>query len=171
MNVHQQLADICQIVLLGRVRLQRSASVGTPTTTKRGRFVKERSDLTRVPPRFRRLIERCLEKDPKRRLRDIGDFELLLEEHQPPPRHKTRLPWAIVAPAAIVAAILAIGWWRAAIRANARELRPLIHFDVDLGPDASLGNGTPVLSPDGTRIAHVSHGRFLQAATRSVHPS
>ncbi|MGD0436346.1 MAG: hypothetical protein ABSB86_07770, partial [Bryobacteraceae bacterium] len=98
------------------------------------------------------------EKDPKRRLRDIGDFELLLEEHQPP-RHTRRLSWAILAAAAIAITILAIGWWRAA-RANERPLRPLVFFDVDLGQDASLGNEMPVLSPDGTRIAYVSQGRL-----------
>jgi len=27
----------------------------------------------------RRLLERCLEKDPKKRLRDIGDMEMLRE--------------------------------------------------------------------------------------------
>lgn len=32
---------------------------------------------------MRRLLERCLEKDPKRRLRDIGDMELLLAEAEP----------------------------------------------------------------------------------------
>src|SRR5262249_48799127 len=33
-----------------------------------------------TPGRLRELIERCLIKDPKRRLRDIGDARLALEE-------------------------------------------------------------------------------------------
>jgi len=33
-----------------------------------------------IPPAVRRLIERCLRKDPKQRLRDIGDARLELEE-------------------------------------------------------------------------------------------
>ena len=33
-----------------------------------------------VPERLRPLLKRCLEKDARRRLRDIGDFELLLEQ-------------------------------------------------------------------------------------------
>ena len=37
-------------------------------------------DLTRVPARMRRLLRRCLEKDPKKRLRDIGDVWDLLED-------------------------------------------------------------------------------------------
>jgi Tol biopolymer transport system component len=34
----------------------------------------------RTPPGIRRLLQRCLEKDPKRRLRDIGDARLEIEE-------------------------------------------------------------------------------------------
>ena len=33
-----------------------------------------------TPPGIRRLLQRCLEKDPKRRLRDIGDARLEIEE-------------------------------------------------------------------------------------------
>ncbi len=33
-----------------------------------------------TPPRIRELIGRCLEKDPKRRLRDIGDARLVIDE-------------------------------------------------------------------------------------------
>src|SRR5262245_56340339 len=33
-----------------------------------------------TPPRVRELMERCLQKDPSRRLRDIGDARIVLEE-------------------------------------------------------------------------------------------
>ncbi len=33
-----------------------------------------------TPPRVRELIQRCLDKDPKHRLRDIGDARIVLEE-------------------------------------------------------------------------------------------
>ncbi len=33
-----------------------------------------------TPPRVRELLQRCLDKDPKRRLRDIGDARITLEE-------------------------------------------------------------------------------------------
>ena len=35
---------------------------------------------TQTPPTIRRLLRRCLEKDPKHRLRDIGDARLEIEE-------------------------------------------------------------------------------------------
>src|ERR1700684_1695482 len=38
--------------------------------------LKEEPDLALAPERTRRLLRRCLEKDPKRRLRDIGDVGL-----------------------------------------------------------------------------------------------
>src|SRR5439155_24209071 len=39
-------------------------------------------DWHRIPVRARMLIQACLEKDPKRRLRDIGDAQRLLQDHQ-----------------------------------------------------------------------------------------
>jgi len=50
-----------------------------------------------TPPQVRRLLARCLEKDPKRRLRDIGEARLMLEASEPQittktPRHQER-PW------------------------------------------------------------------------------
>jgi serine/threonine-protein kinase len=42
--------------------------------------IKDEPDLTKVPSRLRRLLEACLEKDPKKRLRDIGDWARLLTE-------------------------------------------------------------------------------------------
>src|SRR5437763_16908597 len=37
-------------------------------------------EWTRVPPTAERLLRRCLERDPKQRLRDIGDARLLLDD-------------------------------------------------------------------------------------------
>jgi Tol biopolymer transport system component len=41
--------------------------------------LKEQPDLERVPARVQPLLRRCLEKDPKKRLRDIGDATMLLD--------------------------------------------------------------------------------------------
>ena len=37
-------------------------------------------DLQRVPHQVRKLLRRCLEKDPKNRLRDVGDAMALVED-------------------------------------------------------------------------------------------
>ncbi len=49
-----------------------------------------------VPPDIRRLLQRCLEKDPRRRLRDIGDARLEIDEAlaalSGPTAHETARP-------------------------------------------------------------------------------
>jgi serine/threonine-protein kinase len=44
--------------------------------------LKEEPDLVRVPNRMRRLLQVCLQKDPKQRLQAIGDWRLFLEDAQ-----------------------------------------------------------------------------------------
>src|SRR5437867_8255525 len=55
--------------------------------------LKEEPDWNRVPAKSRRLLQRCLEKDPKRRLRDIGDAWQLLEDMPEPPTTKSGVSW------------------------------------------------------------------------------
>src|SRR5262249_33910392 len=42
--------------------------------------IKEQPRWEGIPPNARRLLEKCLEKDPRRRLRDIGDAWILLDD-------------------------------------------------------------------------------------------
>jgi serine/threonine-protein kinase len=118
-------------------------------------------DWNRVPVEARRLLQRCLEKDPKRRLRDIGDIGLLLDEAPATPvtRAPGRLPWAVAGVFAIAAAIALWAPWHAG-----PGLQPLVRLDVDLGSDVSLGSprgSDTVLSPDGTRLVYVSKSRLF----------
>jgi serine/threonine protein kinase/Tol biopolymer transport system component len=46
--------------------------------------VHKQPDLSKVPERAQRLLRRCLEKDPRNRLRDITGMEFLLEEPPAP---------------------------------------------------------------------------------------
>jgi serine/threonine protein kinase/Tol biopolymer transport system component len=67
--------------------------------------LKEEPNLERVPAKVRPLLKRCLEREPKKRLQAIGDWELLLVEDAPPAsapavpasRHRSWLPWCIAA--------------------------------------------------------------------------
>jgi Tol biopolymer transport system component len=119
--------------------------------------IKDEPSWDSVPVQLRRLLRRCLEKDPKKRLRDISSVALLLEET---PAHVPRarpLPWIA---AGALAAVAAVALW-APWRGTRPAVRALVRLDVDLGTDVSLGspNGTDVIiSPDGGRLLWKSHG-------------
>jgi tRNA A-37 threonylcarbamoyl transferase component Bud32/Tol biopolymer transport system component len=64
-----------------------------------------------TPPAVRQLVRRCLDRDPRHRLRDIGEARVLLEAPgagAPPPAEsrRPRSPWAL---AALGAALLVAG--------------------------------------------------------------
>src|SRR5262249_30215880 len=115
------------------------------------------------------LLRRCLEKDPKRRLRDIGEARFLLESGtglQPMETapSRSRLGWAAWAIAAVMTLIAGYALWP-----KPGELKPLIRLSVDLGPDSQFGpHITTAISPDGTRIAYPVRGAngATQLATR-----
>jgi serine/threonine-protein kinase len=122
------------------------------------------ADLTCVPAKVRRLLQLCLQKDPKQRLQAIGDWRLMLEEgDQGVARRPGGLPhWGIAAAGVIIGISLTIALW-APWRAK-RDLQPLVRLDVDLGSDVSLGSyrgSDAILSPDGMRIVYVSHSRLF----------
>ncbi len=66
-----------------------------------------------TPPKVRRLLQRCLERDPKRRLRDIGDAWIEMETpDEPPPAPKklqSKLQWLPWLAAALIGAA-GIAW-------------------------------------------------------------
>jgi len=125
-------------------------------------------DWEQVPAKVRRLLKKCLEKDAKHRLRDIGDAWELLEEPEPATTapSRSRLGMGIWIVAAVVLALVAAGAsWIAYRATRPAELKPLVRLDVDLGPDVSLGPGSVgtevILSPDGTRLMYVSKGKLF----------
>lgn len=68
--------------------------------------LKEEPEWERIPARMRKLLRLCLAKDPRRRLRDIGDARALLEDDGPGDREfagkSGRLPyWAWAAAGAM----------------------------------------------------------------------
>ena len=109
-----------------------------------------------TPAATRRLLRRCLERDPKLRLRSAGDALLELLEPDPveevrtvPPRGRSWLPWAIGA----MSVLLAIAAWTLRPGTSTVESQA-IQFDV-LPPDGeSLVNA--VLSPDGKTLAVIT---------------
>ncbi len=115
---------------------------------------------TATPAPALHLLHRCLEKDPRRRLRDIGDARTDLDagasvesrqDAAPPASVSARLPWAIAA-----LSLIALG---AAVLWNARKpsaASPHISRIVRLttGPAREYG---PAISPDRKWVAYYAN--------------
>jgi serine/threonine protein kinase len=117
-----------------------------------------------TPAHVRVLLHRCLQKDPKQRLRDIGDARISIEEvlsgaaeSTPGLASRARvslpvIPWALFSVAVLTLAALALVHFRQKPASPAEPVR----FQVT-PPDKSnlpVGFGTPfALSPDGRHLA------------------
>jgi eukaryotic-like serine/threonine-protein kinase len=109
-------------------------------------------DFSRVPPRVRRLIASCLERDPKKRLRDIADAWRLLDETPVavtvPARRSGAIAWGLAGAAVVVAA--AAGWLlRPAMPA------PTTRLSIALAPGEQVTT-VPAIARDGQLIAYAA---------------
>jgi hypothetical protein len=137
---------------------------GDDVTDTLAAVLRHEPDWEQVPPKVRRLLQRCLEKDPAKRLRDIGDRGLLLDET---PRtsapSRSRLSWVAWDVATIAIACTALLSF-VHFREKAPAPQPLVRLDVDLGPGVALGSqagADVIISPDGTRLVYVSQNRLF----------
>jgi eukaryotic-like serine/threonine-protein kinase len=133
-----------------------------------------------TPDALRRLAQRCLIKDPRQRLRDIGEARVLLEELErntgeatvapaassPSPstirrlRPATAFPWVVAILGVAVAAGLA-GW---SLKPAPAGL-PLRKFRLPNDSESHAGSGPQrvllgiqTVSPDGKRVAYAAEG-------------
>jgi Tol biopolymer transport system component/predicted Ser/Thr protein kinase len=116
-------------------------------------------DWARIPAvpgkNLRRLLRRCLEKDPKRRLRDIGDaWELLDEGGQDSGRAPAKGLHRWVWPGAAALLFLIAGM---VSFIHFRETQPpraeVVRFQIP-GMETNTPLATPVVSPNGRMIAY-----------------
>ncbi len=118
-------------------------------------------DLQAVPPQARPLLRRCLDRDPRTRLRDIGDARHLLTEPAAlaPASAPSTPPWRLAAAAAILlSAGLAVGLW---LRSGSRlspSAAPLLHFTFTQ-PDMAE-RPAAAISPDGKRIVYIAGNKL-----------
>jgi len=117
--------------------------------------MKDQPDLGAVPAKVRRLLESCLEKDPKKRLRDIGDAWRLLEDPAPAsPKPPRKWMWA--------AALLALIASAVAIFDLTRPSPPAEPYRLSINPPPGLkfefaaNQGGSAISPDGRKLAFVA---------------
>jgi serine/threonine protein kinase/WD40 repeat protein len=117
-----------------------------------------------TPLNVTRVLRRCLEKDPKKRARDIADIAADLQEFSPATPSKTDASGASRKRAIGLAASALVGLGligtAAVLLLNRGATRPVerrVRFALALEDGASnLGNGPPAPSPDGQMIAFVT---------------
>jgi Tol biopolymer transport system component len=111
-----------------------------------------------TPPAIQKLLRRCLDKNPKRRLRDIGEARIALEDsgsgtavapvipEAKPKAVSNRLPWALAAVATLAALALAFFHFR-----EAPPVERVLRYSIPAPEKTSIH--TFALSPDGHYLA------------------
>jgi Tol biopolymer transport system component/predicted Ser/Thr protein kinase len=107
-------------------------------------------EFGRVPPKARKLIQSCLEKDPKKRLRDIGDGSRLLDE---PPAARSGVPSRVIpvwaaALAVVLAVMTVIG---IVLFTRTPQSAPALRYNIALENATSIQSFA--ISPDGHYLA------------------
>jgi len=117
-----------------------------------------------TPPAIRRLIDHCLQRDPKRRLRDIGDAWIEIDSPSGPaapvtigpPAKTIRVPWIACGAAALVA-IAAVAW--ALMHKPAGRPQPVVRWSYTQ-PKPFAGFS---ISHDGSRLVYMELGGNIYA--------
>jgi serine/threonine-protein kinase len=104
-----------------------------------------------TPPKVRRLLQRCLERDRSKRLRDIGDAWIEIDSPDEPAaaapvQSRKNAAWWLGWAAAILIGAAGLGW--ALLHRTSPEPRPVVRWTYS----QKAYFGIPVLSHDGTRL-------------------
>jgi serine/threonine protein kinase len=132
---------------------------GEDVTETLASVVKEQPNLSAAPQHVRRLLQRCLEKDPRKRLRDIGDVWELLEEKPQPAPSQSRLGWVGLVAAVFAVATVTLGFLyfrKPAEAQNSVKFSVLAPENTTFPASNYATSNTPKVSPDGRRLAFVA---------------
>jgi len=136
-----------------------------------------------TPAALRRLLRRCLERQPRERLRDIGDARQVLDELRSgkneteagtaaeAPASRPRSTWAIAAAAlavGIVATFAGMTWTHGRVDDPGRAGVVRATIELPEGFELHDRNRPIALSPDGTRLA-VSGSDRASGGARQLH--
>ena len=157
-------------MLTGRV-----AFSGETVSDTIGKILEREPDWSALPPTtpavIRRLLHRCLVKDPKQRLRDIGDIRIEIDAIDEPLPGISDLPMALAAPAktrltwlpwvGLVALAATVGVWEAR-RGETTQENPLANAQFTRFTDWEGTEEGAEISPDGKFVAFLAdrEGRF-----------
>jgi serine/threonine-protein kinase len=132
-----------------------------------------------TPAAVERLLRRCLERDPRRRLQAIGEARLIVEEALagPEPEEKAAAPaplawwqsgWAWLAAGVAMAAACAAVWW---LKPAPPVTRVVGRFEYFL-PEGQLftrtGRHMLAVSPDGAKFAYVANRQLYVRAMNEL---
>jgi len=134
---------------------------GEDLTDTLASVVKVDPNLEDVPPRLQRLLKKCLQKDPAKRLRDIGDAWDLLDDESAATRPSSDVPrrritWVWPAAVVLLGVTTVVGvWapWRVQSPEPLRRFRTLAPAPIDFSPDDRFA-----VSPDGRYVAISARG-------------
>jgi eukaryotic-like serine/threonine-protein kinase len=131
---------------------------GETTTEILASVIRDEPQWDKVPVQLRRLLRRCLEKDPNKRLRHIGDVMALVDDApvattsvpaQPTASNRWLWPMAAaLAAAVLVAAVFAFLYLRPKPTLAAAVQR----FEIALPEQLDGQRSALSVSPDGTRV-------------------
>ena len=122
-----------------------------------------------VPASIRRLLDRCLQRDPRHRLQHIGDARLDIEDALAHPEERgtstleagdSRPSRVLLAAALLVGAVLAsAGWWLLGRGEAPESGRAPARLSVQVPEGFYPGEGVRI-SPDGGVIAYIAESRW-----------
>jgi Tol biopolymer transport system component/predicted Ser/Thr protein kinase len=135
--------------------------------------LKEQPDLSAVPLRVRRLIGSCLEKDPKKRLRDIGDYTRLLETEggaevpslERTPLHARPTGWIVATGALLLALLASLSFLY--FRKEPPAAHVVTRFEYTLPEEQNFtrtGRHVLAISPDGSKLVYVANQQLYLRA-------
>ena len=148
-----------------------------------------------TPPAIRLLLDRCLEKDPRKRLRDIGEARLIVEEVRggdvaassllgmapvsdsdaPVPvkgSHKREVvAWTLAAVMVVVALVSAMQSMRPAGEQSAEQpATRRLAVPISGETDIRYTHAGLTIAPDGSRVAYINDGRLYVRRLDSWEP-
>ena len=145
-------------VVVYEILMGRRLFSGDSASQRIAAVLTETPDLAEVPVRARELIRRCLEKDPKNRLRDIGDAFLI--EAPAAAATTTARPGVPYWVAAVGMLASGLGAWFLHPQSPSRDLHQRVFSITPEGLENRAYLNRAVISPNGKHIVYVA-GRKL----------